>query len=131
MKRVQTDNLDSISHYRMVDVDNPIPNSGEVLIRVAACGVGYVDALESLGRYQVKPPLPHVPGQEISGWIEAVGEGVDLFCVGDRVITQVHGGFAQLAIAPATAVTVIPADMNFAQTHHRLAPHMGSQDLWR
>lgn len=115
MKRVETNNLDSIANYQMVQAADPIPGTGEVLLRIAACGIGYVDALESLGRYQVKPPLPHVPGQEVSGWVEAVGEGVDSVAVGDRVIAQIHGGLAELAVAPANTVTRIPANMNFAQ----------------
>ena len=115
MKRVETNNLESIDHYRMVQAPDPVPAAGELLLRIAACGLGYVDALESLGRYQVKPPLPHVPGQEVSGWVEAVGDGVEGFAAGDRVITQIHGGLAELAVAPASTVTRIPANMDFAQ----------------
>ncbi|MFJ4453153.1 NADPH:quinone oxidoreductase family protein [Pseudomonas sp. NPDC089392] len=115
MKRVETNNLESIDHYRMVHAPDPVPAAGELLLRIASCGLGYVDALESLGRYQVKPPLPHVPGQEVSGWVEAVGEGVEGFAAGDRVITQIHGGLAELAVAPASMVTRIPANMDFAQ----------------
>ena len=115
MKRVETTNLDSIANYRMVEEADPVAGQGEVLIRVAACGVGYVDALEALGRYQVKPPLPHVPGQEISGSIVALGQGVSGLRVGDRVMTQIHGGFAELAVAAADAVVIIPDNMAFAQ----------------
>ncbi|WP_095156623.1 NADPH:quinone oxidoreductase family protein [Pseudomonas sp. Irchel 3E13] len=115
MRRVETNNLDSIDHYRLLHAADPVAAVGEVLIRVAACGVGYVDALESLGRYQVRPPLPHVPGQEISGWIEAVGAGVEGLAVGDRVITQTHGGFAELAVAAAETLVKIPDGMDFIQ----------------
>ncbi|MBK4999679.1 NADPH:quinone oxidoreductase family protein [Pseudomonas sp. S31] len=115
MKRVETHDLESTSNYRMVDAPVPVPDTDEVLIRVACCGVGYVDALESLGRYQVKPPLPHVPGQEISGEVVAVGECVAGFSPGDRVITQVHGGFAELVVAPSTSVSQIPGNMDFVQ----------------
>lgn len=115
MKRVETHDLDAISNYKMVDVPTPQPGAGEVLIRVANCGIGYVDALESLGRYQVKPPLPHVPGQEISGKVEAVGAGVTGIKVGTRVITQIHGGFAELVVAPAEKVTAIPDVMGYDQ----------------
>lgn len=114
MKRVQTDDLDSISHYKMVDVTAPLPCRGEILLRIAACGIGYVDALEALGRYQVKPSLPHVPGQEVSGRIEAIGPDVSDFQVGDRVVTQIHGGFTELAIAPATSVTRIPSSLDYS-----------------
>ena len=115
MRRVETNNLDSIDHYQLRQVADPVAAAGEVLIRVAACGVGYVDALEALGRYQVRPPLPHVPGQEISGWVEALGPGVVGLAVGDRVITQTHGGFAELAVAAAETLVKIPDGMDFIQ----------------
>ncbi|EJM20958.1 Zn-dependent oxidoreductase, NADPH:quinone reductase [Pseudomonas sp. GM21] len=99
----------------MVEVPDPTPGVCEVLIQIAACGVGYVDALESLGRYQVKPLLPHVPGQEISGKIAAIGDGVVGLAVGDRVITQIHGGFAEKTVVVDTAVVKIPDGMEYAQ----------------
>ena len=115
MKAIQADNLSSIDSYRVVDLDRPEPGPAEVRIRIAACGVGYVDALVSLGRYQVKPPLPHVPGGEVSGWIDSVGSGVTGFAPGDRVLAQVRGGFAEYAVAPATAVNRIPDGMQLGQ----------------
>jgi NADPH2:quinone reductase len=86
-----------------------------VRIKVAACGVGYVDALVSLGRYQVKPALPHTPGGEAGGVVDALGEGVAGLAVGDRVMAQVRGGFAQYALAPAAGVLRIPEAMSFEQ----------------
>ena len=115
MKHVVAATLDSIADYTMVDVPAPVPEPGTVLVRVGACGVGYVDALVSLGRYQVKPPLPHVPGQEVGGRVEALGAGVHGLAVGDRVMAQVRGGFAELAIAQAGSVLRIPDRMAFAQ----------------
>lgn len=114
MRRVEAASLDSIADYRMIDASAPAPGPGMVRLRVAACGVGYVDALVSLGRYQVKPALPHVPGKEVAGWVEAIGEGVDGLAVGDRVIAQADGGFAELAIAPAATVVKIPDRLGFA-----------------
>src|SRR5215217_5373277 len=91
MKRVQADSLESIADYRLIEVDPPAPGPGQVLVQVAACGVGYVDALVSLGRYQVKPPLPHTPGQETGGTIEALGDGVTGLTVGDRLKALCEG----------------------------------------
>ena len=65
MRFVQASSLDSIDDYRLLEGETPRPGPGEVVIKVAACGVGYVDALVSLGRYQVKPALPHIPGGKI------------------------------------------------------------------
>ena len=76
MRMVQATTLSSIDDYRIIDADPPEPGPGEVLFDVAACGVGYVDALVALGRYQVKPPLPHTPGQEAAGRVAKVGPDV-------------------------------------------------------
>ena len=115
MKSVQADALDSIADYRLIEAETPKPAGGEVLVKVAACGVGYVDALVALGRYQVKPPLPHTPGQEAGGWVEAIGEGVEDLEIGDRVMATVRGGFSEWALAGAGAVTKIPDNMTFVQ----------------
>lgn len=115
MKAIQADDLSSIDNYRVVELDVPDPGPDEVRIRIAACGVGFVDALVSLGRYQVKPPLPHVPGGEVAGWIDSVGSGVTGVAPGDRVMAQVRGGFAEYALAPATAVNRIPDAMQLDQ----------------
>ena len=115
MKLVEAAALNSVEDYRMIDRPAPSPGPGEVLVRVAACGVGYVDALIALGRYQVKPPLPHTPGSEVAGVIEALGEGVTGPGVGQRVMAQARGGFAELTIAPAATATPIPDRMSFDQ----------------
>jgi NADPH2:quinone reductase len=115
MRALQAKHLDSIDGYRVVDLPIPQPGPGEVRIKVAACGVGYVDALVSLGRYQVKPPLPHVPGGEAGGVVDALGEGVSGLSVGDRVMAAVRGGFCEYSLASAAAVVRIPDAMSFEQ----------------
>ncbi|MBL8555256.1 MAG: NADPH:quinone oxidoreductase family protein [Phenylobacterium sp.] len=115
MRRVEAGALNSIADYRLIEAAPPRPGPGQVLIKVGACGVGYVDALVALGRYQVKPPLPHTPGQEVGGRVEAIGDGVTGLAPGDRVMAAVRGGFAECALAPAQAVTRIPDRMTFAQ----------------
>jgi len=115
MKIVQADSLDSIDRYAMREVDTPTPAPGEVLIEIVTCGVGYVDSLVALGRYQVKPPLPHVPGREVAGRVHALGEGVAGFAVGDRVLATARGGFAQYACASAADTHRIPPRLTFAQ----------------
>lgn len=115
MKAIQTADLSSIDNYVPVDLPMPHPGEGEVRIKVAACGVGFVDALVALGRYQVKPPLPHVPGAEIGGVVEALGPGVTGYAIGERVLAQVRGGFAEYAIASARAISRVPARMSLNQ----------------
>jgi len=116
VKLVRAQRLDSVEDYRLLDVDVPKPAAGQVLIRIHACGMGYVDALVALGRYQVKPPLPFTPGQEIGGVVEAVGEGVTHLQAGDRVMASLFGGgLAEYVAVPAHAVQVIPDAMSHAQ----------------
>ncbi|WP_439612734.1 NADPH:quinone oxidoreductase family protein [Reyranella sp.] len=115
MKAIQTADLSSIDNYALVDLPVPQPGTGEVRIKVAACGVGFVDALIALGRYQVKPPLPHVPGAEIGGVVDALGPGVTGFAMGERVLAQVRGGFAEYAIASERAISRIPDRMGLNQ----------------
>jgi NADPH:quinone reductase len=116
MRLVQAQKLDSVDDYQLIDVARPAPAAGQVLIRVHACGMGYVDALVALGRYQVKPPLPFTPGQEIGGVVEAVGEGVSQPKVGERVMVSTFGGgLAEYVVVPVAAVQVIPDAMSYAQ----------------
>lgn len=96
----------------MEDIPVPVPGPGQVLIRVAACGVNFADTLMVKGGYQEKPPLPFAPGMEIAGVVKAVGEGVGL-PKGTRVAALCgHGGFAEFALAPAAVCTPIPASMS-------------------
>ena len=115
MRVIVADTLDSIADYRPREVDPPVAGAGQVVIEVAACGVGYVDSLVALGRYQVMPPLPHIPGQEVGGRVAAVGEGVTGLQAGDRVMATVRGGFAERVVAAANDVWPIPPRMRFAQ----------------
>ncbi|HZZ90434.1 MAG TPA: NADPH:quinone oxidoreductase family protein [Caulobacteraceae bacterium] len=113
MRLVRAEALDSFDDYELVEAPEPSPGPGQVLVRVRACGVGYVDALTALGGYQVKPKLPNTPGSEIAGVIEAVGEGVDPARIGERVASV--GGFAERCVAPAAASTPIPDALSFEQ----------------
>lgn len=112
---VQAQRLDSIDDYHWCDADMPVAGADELVVQVEACGVGYVDALVSLGRYQVKPPLPHVPGSEVAGRVYAVGAGVHGFAPGDAVMATVGGGFAQFARAAAGDCWRVPDALGAAQ----------------
>lgn len=116
MRVVRANTIGSIDDYAMAECGMPTVGAGEVLIRVAACGLGYVDALLALGGYQVKPATPFTPGQEISGVIEEVGGEVTGLRAGDRVIGTIFGGgLAEFASVPQSAVHKMPPNMTFAQ----------------
>ncbi len=115
MRAVIAEKLDSLESYRLAEAAEPAPGPHEILIRVAACGVGYVDALVALGRYQVKPPVPHTPGQEVSGTVVAVGDKVSGFAAGDRVMAMGQRGFADYALAPAALSVPLPDGLSFEE----------------
>src|SRR5205807_8575684 len=90
--------------------------SGQVRVRVTAAGVNFVDALLVQGLYQIKPPLPFVPGGESAGVVTEVGDRVTSPRVGDRVlVTTGVGGFATEIVAPADRVLTVPASLTDGQ----------------
>lgn len=98
------------------DIAAPAPGAGEVLVRVAACAINFPDTLIVRDLYQFKPPRPFSPGGEISGWIEALGEGVAGWRVGDRVIAGVgSGGLREQVTVPAARLFVVPDEIDLAQ----------------
>lgn len=100
----------------LADVPRPAPKAGEVLIRVRAAGVSFLDSLIAQGKYQVKPELPFAPGSEFAGEIAALGEGVTGLAVGRHVIgSGFVGGLAQYAVVPAAGTTPMPAGMSFVE----------------
>ena len=116
MRLIQATALSSFDDYHIVEAPAPEPGEGEVLIRVAACSVGYVDALTALGGYQVKPPLPFTPGGEVSGVVEGLGPGAPQALLGAAVSAYVGGGgFRDYATAPARVVTRVPEGVSFEQ----------------
>lgn len=98
------------------DVAAPVPGKGEVLVRVAACAINFPDTLIIRDLYQFKPPRPFSPGGEISGRIEALGEGVEGWKVGDRVIAGVgSGGLREQVTVPAARLFAVPDGIDLVQ----------------
>ena len=89
---------------------------GQVRVRVTAAGVNFVDALLVQGLYQIKPPVPFVPGGESAGVITEVGQGVTSRAVGERVLVASGlGGFVTEIVMPADRVLTVPASMTDGQ----------------
>lgn len=92
------------------------PGPGQVRVAVHTVGVGYADILVVTGEYQLKPPLPFVPGSEFSGVVEAVGEDVDPALVGQRICGATFiGAFGQTIIMPVGSIVPLPDPMSFAE----------------
>lgn len=97
-----------------VDLPDPEPGPGEVVVRMRAAGVNYPDLLVVEGRYQHKPPLPFTPGKELAGEVLSIGWEVTNFVAGDRVMVQVeHGAFAERVVARQEQCLEIPDEMPF------------------
>lgn len=113
MKAIICSSFGPPSNLEFKEVPDPLPQKGELLIRVKACSVNFPDTLIIQGKYQFKPPLPFSPGSDIAGIVEQVGEGVKAFKPGDEVVgMSIYGGFAELAIVPAAACFPKPPDMS-------------------
>jgi NADPH:quinone reductase len=98
------------------ELETPKPGAGEVLVKVRAASVNFPDLLQTRGEYQHKPPLPFIPGLEMSGEIAEVGEGVDRWKVGDAVVGGARiGGFSDYALTHAMALRPKPARLSFAE----------------
>ena len=98
------------------DVARPAPGSHELLIRVAAAGVGPWDALIRAGKSAIKPPFPFILGSEFAGTVEQVGDAASSFRTGDRVYgatnPQFIGGYTEFAVASAGMVARAPQSLS-------------------
>jgi len=108
-----------IEALELIELPQPQPGVGQVRVKAMAIGVGRPDALIRTGRYKWMPPLPAIPGNEIAGFVEALGPGVTGVAVGDRVLLssrelpQRGGGYAEFACAPSDALYPLPAVISF------------------
>ncbi len=95
----------------LAELPEPVPGPGEVLVRLAATGVNFIDVYERAGRYPQQ--LPFTPGTEGAGEVVAVGTGVDSVRVGERVgATNLAGAYAELATVRADRVVPVPDDVS-------------------
>jgi NADPH:quinone reductase len=98
------------------EMETPTPGPGEALIKVRAAAVNFPDLLQTRGEYQHKPPLPFIPGLELSGEIEALGEGVERWKLGDAVVGGARiGGFSDYALTNALALRPKPERLSFSE----------------
>jgi NADPH:quinone reductase len=96
------------------ELPDPVAEAGQLVIAVKACSINYPDVLIIEDRYQFKPERPFAPGGEVSGIVEAVGDGVTDFAVGDKVMALCgNGGLAEKVAVGAQSAFKIPGDMGF------------------
>jgi len=113
------------------ELPTPQPQAGQVLIEIKAASLNFPDLLIVQNKYQIKPPLPFVPGSEYAGVVQAVGDGVTQLKVGQHVACLAGtGGFGTHTLAPAALCLPLPDKfafvdaaafiMTYATSHHAL-----------
>ena len=116
MKAVLSKEVGGPETLAVEDIADPVPGVGEVLVKVAACAINFPDTLIIRDLYQFKPPRPFSPGGEISGTIEALGEGVTGWQVGDRVISGIgNGGLQEKIVINAARLFRVPEGIDLVQ----------------
>ena len=111
MKAIQISEIGGPEVLKWAEVPVPTPGPDEVLIKVAAAGVNFIEIYFREGRY--KAPLPLIPGSEASGTVEKLGQGVEGFAVGDPVASAgVRGSYAEYALVPAAQLVKVPAGLD-------------------
>jgi len=101
---------------QLSEMPDPVAAPGELLVSVRACSINYPDALIIEDKYQLKPQRPFAPGSEIAGEVEAVGNGVAGWRVGDRLIAAVgFGGLVEKIAIPAERAIRLPAERSFEE----------------
>ena len=94
---------------------HPMTGAEGVVVDVHAAGVSFPEVLQTRGEYQIKPPLPFVPGSEVAGVVRSAPEGAGVEA-GDRVAAFcMLGGFAEVAVAPEFLTFALPDELDFAQ----------------
>ncbi len=121
MKAVQFSRFGGPEVLEVVDLPAPVPQPGEVLIRVRAAGINFFEVLMRADRYAVTPQLPVFPGVEVAGVVEAVGQGVDAALLGSRVAAPLfashrpHSGYAEQVTISADLAVPLPDGVSFEE----------------
>ena len=107
MRAIRFDRTGGPEVLELVEIDTPTPGPGQILIRHEAIGINFIETYQRTGLYPVK--LPAIPGSEVAGVVEAIGDGVTRVKVGDRVATMgSSGAYAEASIVRADRAVIIP-----------------------
>src|SRR5881296_1119954 len=114
MKAIRVHTPGGPDAMRYEDVERPVPGPGQVLVKIEAAGVNFIDVYQRTGLYKV--PMPFTLGQEAAGVVTTVGSGVTDVRVGARVAyTTVLGAYAEYATVPADRVVALPDGVSSKQ----------------
>lgn len=134
-RRVVLTKAGSPSTLAVQEMEMPTPEAGEIRIKVAFAGINFADLLMRLGLYQPRPKYPFTPGYEMSGTVDAIGDGVEGFSVGQRVVAGVrNGGQSSHVLVSANKALVLPDGISLEVaaaipvtylTAHHMLHHLG------
>ncbi len=113
MKAIVIHKLGGPEVMQLEEVETPIPNTGEVLIKVVAAGINYADLAQRQGTYLTHTRTPIILGFEVAGTIAALGPGVTTLKEGMRVAAFSNGGYAEYVTAAANSIIPIPDVLDF------------------
>lgn len=115
---------------RLREAPDPVPGHGEVLVRVAACGVNFADLMARKGLYPGSPKPPGVVGYEVSGVVESIGEGVEDSWRGREVFAGTNfGGYSSAVAVPLDQVYPKPPKLSFEQAGGLLVNYLTAWQL--
>ena len=132
------ENPTGVDALTWTELPTPTPGPGEVLLAIEAASLNFPDMLIVQNKYQIKPPLPFVPGAEYAGTVAALGEGVKHLVVGQKVAClSGTGGFGTHTVAKAALCMPLPAGfpaidaaafiMTYATSYHALVDRAALQ----
>jgi NADPH:quinone reductase-like Zn-dependent oxidoreductase len=137
-RRVEFTKAGSPSTIRVTEMTMPEPKQGQVRVKVAFAGINFADLLMRLGFYQPRPPYPFTPGYEVSGTIDALGEGESHFTIGQRVVAAMStGGQSSHVVVDIQRVLPLPEEISLEAaaampvtylTAHHMLHHLGHLD---
>ncbi|MCP4427205.1 MAG: zinc-binding dehydrogenase [Chloroflexi bacterium] len=136
MKQIWISKAGAPETLRIQEAPAPMPRSGEIRIRAEACGVNFADIIGRMGLYTGAPKIPYVPGYEVAGVVDAIGQGVPDFREGDKVFAATRfGGYSDVVCVPykqvfkrldwMTAVDAVALPVNYLTAYMMLVV-MGS-----
>lgn len=116
MKAIVCKEFGPLENVQYIDIPGPVPGPKQVLVKIRVSSVGFMDTLMIEGRYQLKPPLPYIPGACGAGDVIEVGADVTGVKVGDRVsFLNYYGAFADMIATDEHTVVVLPDHMDYEQ----------------
>ena len=114
LKRVVYTRRGGLEAIDIIEESNPSPKSGQLRIEVHRAGINFADLMMRQGLYGAAPDFPFTPGYEVSGIVQELGQGVDSFSVGDRVVGLTgFGGYAEQVVVDQERVWALPDNITF------------------